>query len=119
MSSVDGSSGGGKRKSEGPPIRGSFAKCRQSLPWVGDTEHGPALKQQRGCKCIQGEKMNRQEKDQQVNELTELFDGAQLMVITEYAGMSPIWSSSAPSFVPPRRLSDRQKHIGKACAEGP
>ncbi len=32
--------------------------------------------------------MNRQEKTQQVSELTELFDGAQLMVITEYAGMN-------------------------------
>ena len=32
--------------------------------------------------------MNRQEKTQQVSELTELFDGAQLMVITEYIGMN-------------------------------
>ena len=32
--------------------------------------------------------MNRQEKTQQVSELTELFDGAQLMVITEYSGMN-------------------------------
>ena len=31
--------------------------------------------------------MNRQEKDQQVNELTELFDGVQLVVLTKYAGL--------------------------------
>jgi large subunit ribosomal protein L10 len=32
--------------------------------------------------------MNRQEKTQKVSELTELFDGAQLMVVTEYIGMN-------------------------------
>ena len=32
--------------------------------------------------------MNRQEKTQQVNELSELFDGVQLLVLTDYSGVN-------------------------------
>jgi len=37
---------------------------------------------------LQGVEMDRQQKTQQVNELSELFDGVQLLVLTEYSGMN-------------------------------
>ena len=37
---------------------------------------------------LQGVEMNRQQKTQQVSELSELFDGVQLLVLTEYTGMN-------------------------------
>jgi large subunit ribosomal protein L10 len=37
---------------------------------------------------FQGVRMNRQEKTQQVSELSELFDGVQLLILTEYSGLN-------------------------------